>query len=211
MTLLAIDTFDKQRFGLVTGSRCTPLVPKRSAEVGQTTLAKQLASELFFQFYDERSTWQTEHGKMSEVFAHEHFKKYFNEDIESGRWIKSGDTGGNTDAEALEYGVDYKCPTTLKAWLDYLFDGISDEEYNQCQLYMKLTKKPKWLIAAYLCETNLMSDNGLKYPVEEKDRMIICEVLPDKAWNEKFDSNLPVVIEKRDEYLEKLRVKFGII
>ena len=115
---LAIDTFPKERFGLVTGSRCSPLVPKRSAEVGQISLAKELANEMYFQFYDEHSTWQTEHGKMGEFYALEHFRTYFDETIESGRWIGQEFIGGSTDAECKDYGVDFKCPTTLQGWTD---------------------------------------------------------------------------------------------
>jgi len=206
--ILAIDIFPPERFGLVTGSRCSSLVPKRSAEVGQRTLAKQLANEKFFQFYDEMNTWQTEHGKMAEHFAHEHFIKYHDAYIEKGRWISEGDCGGSTDAEAKDYGVDYKSPTTLENWTEYLYDGISDKEHNQCQLYMKLTKKDRWLIGAYLTETQKMNDNGLTYPVKEENRMIIIEVVSDKSWVEKFESNLPNVIEIRDHCLEMLKLKF---
>jgi hypothetical protein len=207
--ILAIDTFPSERFGLVTGSRCSPLVPKKSAEAGQRTLAKQLANELFFKFYDERSTWQTEHGKMAEDFAHEHFAKYHDSNIERGRWIAKNHFGGSTDAESFTYGVDYKSPTSLEGWLDYMYDGVSTDQYNQCQLYMELTCKDTWVIAAFLMETLFMSDNGLIYPVPEKDRMILVEIKRDAEWVEKFYTNLPKVIAMRDEFFEMLNMKFN--
>ncbi len=198
---LAIDTFPQERFGLVTGSRCSSLVPQRSAEVGQKTLAKTLAKERVFEFHDERGTWQTEHGKMSEFFAFEHYEKHYDNQIVKGRWIANGDIGGSTDAETETYGVDFKCPTSLQGWLDYL-EGIDDDQYNQAQLYMILTGKPKWVIAAYLIETQFMTDNGLVYPIEERKRMILNEVVKSDEWAEKFYSNLPKVVELRDMYVQ---------
>lgn len=199
--LLATDTFTQERFGLITGSRCSPLVPKRSAEVGQKTLAKLLAKERVFEFHDERGTWQTEHGKMSEQFAFEHYEKYFDNQIVKGRWIAKGEIGGSTDAEAEGYGVDFKCPTSLQAWLDYL-EGIEDEQYNQAQLYMLITGKPKWVVASYLIETQFMTDNGLVYPVSEANRMILNEVEANSEWVEKFNTNLPRVVDLRNQYIE---------
>ncbi len=205
---LAIDTFPTERFGLITGSRCSALVPKKSAEVGQRTLAKKLANEMFFKFYDETYNWQTEHGKMAEHFAHQHYELYYDNQIQLGAWHKVGECGGSTDAEADSYGVDYKSPTSLENWLDYLYEGISDYEYNQCQHYMNLTGKKKWIIAAFLTETNFMNDNGLTYPVKEKDRMILVEVERSNEWKEKFDLNLPKVVNLRNEFYEKLKIKF---
>jgi hypothetical protein len=204
--LLATDTFPQERFGLVTGSRCSSLVPKRSADVGQRTLAKWLAKERVFEFHDERNTWQTEHGKLAEQFAFEHYEKYFDNQITKGRWIAKGDIGGSTDAEADAYGVDFKCPTSLQGWLDYL-EGIDDDQYNQAQLYMVLTGKPKWVIASYLIETQFMTDNGLVYPVEESKRMILNEVEASAEWVEKFNSNLPKVVELRNEYIELYKTR----
>lgn len=203
---LAIDTFPQERFGLVTGSRCSSLVPKRSAEVGQRSLARKLAKERVFEFHDERGTWQTEHGKMAEVFAFEHYEKYFDNQIQRGRWIANGDIGGSTDAEAEAYGVDFKCPTSLEVWLEYL-EGIDDDQYNQAQLYMILTGKNKWLVAAYLIEHQFMTDNGLVYPIEESKRMILNEVEKSDEWAEKFFSNLPKVVELRDQYVELYKTR----
>lgn len=204
--LLAIDTFPQERFGLVTGSRCSSLVPKRSAEVGQKTLSKLLAKERVFEFYDERGTWQTEHGKMSEQFAFEHYEKYFDNQIVKGRWIANGEIGGSTDAETETYGIDFKCPTSLQAWLDYM-EGIEDDQYNQAQLYMMLTNKPKWVIAAFLIETQFMTDNGLCYPVPNEKRMILNEVEASPEWVEKFNINLPKVVDLRNQYIELYKLK----
>lgn len=205
---LAIDTFPKERFGRVSGSRCTPLVPKRDAKVGMITLAKKLAKERFFETYDEVSTWEMEHGKMGEFWAFDHFQKYHDENIQKGVFGHDKDTAWSTDAELPDYGIDYKCPTTLDGFLNYLFDGISDYEYNQAQMYMWKREKPKWVIAPFLMETQRMTDNGLKYPVLERDRMILIEVFPDQDWINKFESNLPFVIEQRDSFIEMLKLKF---
>jgi hypothetical protein len=204
----AIDTFPPERFGLVTGSRCSPLVPKRDAQKGQITLAKELAKERFFQHYDDASTWQTEHGKMSEGFALQHYLQYFDSKIEVGEFGFVGDVGWSPDAVASDYGADWKCPTTLQNFLDYLTDGISDYEYNQAQLYMMGLKKDRWIIGAYLAETSRMNDNGLRYPVKEQNRMIINEVKASQEWVDKFNSNLPFVTSKRDEYIEMYKLKF---
>jgi len=206
---LAKDIFTNERFGLITGSRCSPLVPKKSADVGQRTLAKQLAKEVVFEFYDEQSTWQTEHGQINEEFAMDHFMTYYDDSIKKGRWIKKGEIGGSTDAESKEYGVDFKCPTTLEGWLNNCYEGVKTEYYNQCQLYMILTDKDKWLVCNYLIETQRMNDNGIRYPIEEVKRMIIQEVKRDNEWIEKFNENLPKVVEMRNEYISILKSKFN--
>jgi hypothetical protein len=205
---LAIDTFPPERFGRVSGSRCTPVVPKRDAKTGMITLAKELAKERFFGFYDEASTWQMEHGKMGEYWAFEHFKEHYNEAIEKGVFGHDTDTAWSTDAELPEYGVDFKCPTTLDGFLNYIFDGISDYEYNQCQFYMYKRNKPKWVIAPFLIETQKMTDNGLTYPIASHERMVLIEVYPSQEWRDKFELNLPFVIEQRDTFLEMLKLKF---
>lgn len=205
----AIDTFPPERFGLVTGSRCSPLVPKKDAQKGQITLAKELAKERFFQHYDDVSTWQMEHGKMGEGFALQHYLQYFDPKIEVGEFGFEGDIGWSPDAVASDYGADWKCPTTLQNFLDYLTDGISDYEYNQAQLYMMGLKKDRWLVCAYLTETSRMNENGLRYPVKDKNRMILNEVKASQEWRDKFHSNLPFVVSKRDEYIQMYKLKFN--
>ncbi len=202
--------FDEKRYGLVTASRCSPLVPKRDAKAGMVTLAKQLAQEMFFRFRDDNSgTWQTEHGNLGEEFALAHYHQYYDSEIKKGRFIFNGEIGGTTDAETLTYGVDFKCPTSLEKWLDYIYEGIDSSQYNQCQLYMRLTGFDTWKICAFLLETTRMSDNGDVYPIPYEKRMVIIDVKADKEWNEKFDSNLPEVIRMRDEYFELLKQKFS--
>lgn len=205
----AADKFSPERFGIITGSRCSPLVPIKSAEKGLDTLAKHLANEMYFEFYDEFGNWQTEHGTMAEQFAHQHYQKYFDENIQEGRWLKVGDIGGNTDAEAEDYGVDYKCPTSLNKWLDYLYSGVDKSQFDQCQHYMMLTGKKRWKIAAYLLETLWMSDNGLTYPVPHEKRMIVTEVKQSEAWVEQFNNSLPMVVQMREIYHNKLIEQFG--
>lgn len=207
---LAIDTFPKERFGLVTGSKCSVLFPlKGDGKVGIRTYSKELANEMYFQFYDEKGGWQTEHGKMSEYFAMEHYKQYVSDDIDSGRWIKKDDCGGSTDAERPDRVVDFKCPTTLKAWLDYMYDPLSKEQVDQLQMYMYLTGKEYSEIAAYLTETQFMTDNGLTYPVAEDKRMIRKGVAKDPDWSDKLSLALPNVIKQRNEFIEKLKEKFN--
>lgn len=202
---------DDKRFGLVTGSRCSPLVPIKSAEKGLDSLAFELATEMYFKYSDEVSTWQMEHGHYGEPFAFEHFKKYYDDSIELGRFINTGDEGGSTDAEANLYGLDFKCPTTLVDWLEYYTiteSNLDRKYYNQCQMYMRLTGKKVWYICAYLIETLRMNDNGDVYPVSESKRMILVRVNFNQEWNDKFDKNLPTLVSKREEYFELIKSRY---
>ena len=209
--LLAIDHFPMERFGLVTGSKCSVLFPLRGdGKVGQRTYAKTLANEKFFQFYDERGTWQTEHGKMAEHFAFLHYQKYINDSLTEGIFLTKGDCGGSTDALRDDRVVDFKCPTTLNGWLDYLHDPLSKEQRDQMQMYMYLTGLNLAEIAAYLCETQFMSDNGLTYPVPEEKRMIIVTVLKDETWEARLKEPLEYVVGLRDEFTEKLKKEFNL-
>lgn len=209
---LAIDKFYKNRFGKVTGSRCSPLVPIRSAEVGQKSLAMQLANEMYWQTYDEMETWQTEHGKYSENDAFNHWNQYKVSigKIERGRWHEKGHIGGSTDAEAIDktFGVDFKCPTSLNNWLKFLHKDLDKAYYDQAQLYMMLTGYPKWYVAAYLSENLKMCDQQIEYPVPESKRMIVKEVTPDMAWIKKFITFLPIVIDWRDQFYDNLKNHF---
>lgn len=206
---LAIDTFPDERFGLVTGSKCTVMFPlKGSGEVGMTTYAKQLANQKFFKFYDEKGGWQTEHGKMAEHFAFIHYETHFGE-LTEGRFISSGECGGSTDAETIDTIIDFKSPTSLETWLDYLYFPLDKSQVDQLQMYMMLTKKPKARICAYLTETNFMNDNGLTYPVAEDKRMIVIDVAKDETWEERLKEPLKFVIEKRDEFIKILENQFS--
>ena len=206
---LAIDQFTEERFGLVTGSRCSPLFPLRGdGEKGQRTLARELASEMYFKFYDEFGNRHTEHGTMAEAFAFEYYGENFDGEIEKGRWVRKGSCGGSTDAEAKLYGVDFKCPTSLHKWLDYLYLPIDHEQEQQCQMYMYLTKKENWKIAAFLQETQFMSDNGLTYPVPQNKRMIVVNVPRQSDWVQRLSETLPKVITWRDEYYAILKKQF---
>jgi GTPase SAR1 family protein len=210
MSFLAIDKFDADRMGLVTGSRCGVMFPlKGDAKVGKTTYAKQLAIQKFFKVYDEKSTWQTEHGTMAEVFAIDHYRKFIDDSIEEGRFIKSGECGGTTDAEGKDYGIDCKCPTSLENWLAYLFEDVSKDQFHQCQMYMHLTGKVKWEIAAYLTETQFMTDNGLTYPVPEHQRMIRVSVPRNHEWETALKLVMPFLIQERDKFLNTLKERFN--
>ncbi len=210
MSMLAIDTFPQERFGLVTGSKCSVMFPLRGdGVVGMTTYAKQLANEMFFQFYDERTPWQAEHGKMAEHFAMEHYREHYHQDIDSGGWYKIGDCGGSTDAERANMVVDFKCPVTLEGWLDFMYDKLDKKYFDQLQMYMYLTGKGEAEIAAYLIETQFMTDNGLTYPVPEEKRMIIVKVAKDPTWEDRLKEQIEFVINMRNKYIEILKAKFN--
>jgi len=206
----AIDTFPKERFGLVTGSKCSVMFPLRGdGVVGMTTYAKQLANERYFQFYDEMSSRATDHGKMAEHFAAIHYREYYDDSLGEGGWYVKDECGGLTDGETTKKVIDFKCPVTLEGWLDFLYDKLDKKYYDQLQMYMYLTGKDYSEIAAYLTETQWMSDNGLTYPVKEKDRMIIVGVKKDNTWEGRLKEHLPFVTKMRDKYIEILMGKFN--
>lgn len=207
----AADTFPKERFGLITGSKCSVLFPdKGDGKVGMTTYAKSLANELYWQYYDEVVTWQMEHGNMGEYFAAQHFIEYYNADIVKGEFIEGKENdGGTPDYIFNSYGIDFKCPASMQKWLDYFHVGIDKQQLNQAQMYMYLTGKNLWKVGAYLTETQFMNDNGLKYPVPESKRMIIIDVKRDLAWHDRYKEPNAFVVQKRDEFLKKLKEKFG--
>jgi hypothetical protein len=208
----AIDKFSKERFGLVTGSTCTVLFPlKGDAEVGKRTYAKKLANEMFFQTYDERSTWETDHGKMAEALAFEYYNENIDNTIVEGSWFREGDCGGTVDAMLSSKVVDFKCPTSLQKWLDYIHEPLPKQQKDQLQMYMWLAKKEEAEIAAFLTETQFMSDHGLVYPVPPDKRMIKVEVKRDPTWLERLNDEkaLPWVIQKRNEFLEVLKAQFA--
>ncbi len=208
---LAIDQFPKERFGLITGSKCSVLFPDRGdGKVGQTTYARTLAKEKFFQFYDESGGRDTEHGKMGEYFALMHFQEHHDSTVEQGIFLMDGECGGSPDAMNTSYGCDWKCPTTLQKWLDYLHDGISKDQLHQCQMYMHLSGLDLWKICPYLIETQFMTDNGLTYPVKEDKRMIVIDVPKDPTWKDKLSESSKFVIEKRNEFIEIYKDKFKV-
>jgi len=204
------DIFAPERLGLITGSRVVVLRPKRSAEVGQKQYAKELANQKFFNFYDNTNTWQTEHGNNSESSACEYFQTNFDSSVEyHPPFMFIGDFGGQADAIHKDYGLDFKCPTSLQKWLDYLHVGIDDQQYHQGQMYMWLYEKPAWKFCAYLLETNRMSDNGEVYPVACDKRMIVVEVLRDETWSAKTIEAATSVIAMRDFFYNKLKQQFN--
>lgn len=207
----AIDKFDKDRFGLVTGSKCTVLFPlKGDGKVGQRTYAKTLANEKFFKTYDEVTNWQMEHGSLCEPSALEFYHDYYDKNIEAGEWRRKGECGGTIDAIVKgSHGVDFKCPTSLNKWLDYIYEPLDKQQSDQCQMYMWLENLPHWEIAAFLEETQFMSNNGLTYPVPRNKRMIRVRVDRDPTWAERLQDPLKYVVSERDKYLEILKETFG--
>lgn len=193
----------EKRFGMITGSECHVLFPKRSAKVGVTTYAKKLAKEIVFGWRDEVNTWQMDHGHMGESVAREWFMKYLDPKCYQPDFIQSGNFGGSGDLiTTLGYGVDFKCPTSLEKWLEYLTDGISNQQYCQAQMYMHLYGFKKWKVCAFLQETNFMSDNGLIYPIDEKYRCIEIEVEKDDEWSGMLEERSIDLIRQRDEFVE---------
>jgi hypothetical protein len=206
----AVDTFPMERYGLVTGSRCSVLFPlKGDGKVGQRTYAKTLANERFFQHYDETGGWQTEHGKMAEHFAFIHYQEHISQEITVGKWFRKDECGGSTDALRPDRVIDFKCATSLNGWLDYMHDPLDKKEKDQLQMYMYLTGKEHAEIAAYLTETQFMSDNGLTYPVPEEKRMIIVPVEKDPTWEPRLHEVLPSIISLRDEFYQRLQTEFS--
>jgi hypothetical protein len=214
MSNFAIDTFSNERFGLVTGSKCSVLFPLRGdGAVGKRTYAKTLANEMFFQTYDERSSWQTDHGKMAEALAFEFYNEKIDSTIVQGSWYKQGECGGTIDAMLSSKVIDFKCPTSLNNWLDYLHEPLDKDQINHLQMYMWLAKKEEAEIAAFLIETQFMTEHGLTYPVAMNKRMITVRVKKDPFWLEKLNEEnaLPFVIAKRNEFLEVLKTEFEAV
>jgi hypothetical protein len=201
----------ERRYGLVTGSRCSSLVPKKSAEVGMRSLAFELASEIAFKYRDSISTWQTEHGHYAEPLALDHYREHYDKDLQKGIFHCRENEGGSTDAEGSDYIVEVKSPTSFSGWLEYIILDqytIDKKYYDQCQMYMRLSGKRKAYLCAFLMETLRMNDNGDVYPVPMDQRMIRIEVDYDQEWNDKFDRNLPNVIDMRDIFLKGIANRF---
>jgi hypothetical protein len=201
--------FSPKRYGLITGSKCAVLHPKKSAEVGQRTYARRLASQMYFKFYDNTSTWQTEHGKDFEETAFDFYKLNYDKTAIHKPEFKCLDNfGGSADCLCEDYGVDFKCPTSLEKWEDYMYDGIDDQQYHQAQMYIWLYNKKSWKVCAFLTETHKMIENGITYPVPHNKRMIVIDVFPQDGWVEKTYKNAIPVIQQRDQYYNALVEKF---
>lgn len=207
---LANDKFNKGRYGLITGSCCSVLFPdKGDGRKGQISYAKELANRKYFRYYDEVSTWQMQHGNMNEHEAFTFYQNSYDFSIEKGRWESLDEWGGTSDALGKDYGLDFKCPTSLSGWLDYIHVGIDKQQWNQAQMYMFLFKKESWKVCAYLTETDWMIQRDLAYPVPPDKRMIIVEVEKDVDWETKLRENSPFVIEERERFYSILCEQFG--
>lgn len=207
---IANDKFPSERNGLITGSKCSVLFPdKGDGRVGMSSYAKELAMQRFFNYFESGGSWQTEHGDMNEHSAFEFYKSNFDFSLEKGKFIQNGDFGGSSDALCVTHGVDFKCPTSLQKWLDYLFVGIDKQQYHQCQMYMWLFDKPMWKVAVYLTETKWMEDTDQQYPVPLDKRMIVVEVDRLDGWSEQLLAKSEFVISERDKYIEILKQNFN--
>jgi hypothetical protein len=74
---------------------------------------------------------------------------------------------------------------------------------------MFLYDKPKWLICAFLLETNKMSENGDVYPVPHEKRMIMIEVEREPTWELKLKEISPKITAMRDFFYDKLQDQFS--
>lgn len=206
----ANDILDPERFGLITGSKCEVLFPKKSAEVGQRNYAIELANQMYWRYYDDIGSWQMEHGNNCEPMAFDYYFTHFDSKAEYKPKFKHIENwGGSADCLSPEWGTDFKCPTTLKAWLDYLYYGINDQQKHQAQMYMFLYDRPLWKICAYLQETDKMANEGETYPVPEDKRMILIDVIRDPVWEIALRAITPKIITMRDEFLKVLIKEFG--
>lgn len=206
---LANDKFDPRRFGLITGSACSVLFPEKGdGKVGMASYAKKLANEKFFKYYDEVSTWQMQHGSLAEHEAFEYFKANYFFALEKGRFEMIDECAGTSDALATDYGIDFKCPTSLEKWLDYIHVGIDKSQFHQAQMYMYLFKKNVWKIAAYLTETDWMTQRDLQYPVPMDKRMIVIDVAKQSDWEARLLAATPLVIQQRDRLFDLLTTQF---
>jgi hypothetical protein len=202
--------FSPKRYGLITGSKCSVLHPKKSAVIGQTTYAKQLANQMYFRFYDQSSSWQTEHGNDFEKTAFEYYKENFDRSaVHKPPFMSKDEFGGSADCLCTGYGVDFKCPTSLEKWLDYSYEGIEDSQYHQAQMYMMLYNLNKWVIAAFLTETYKMTNDGLTYPVSLNKRIICVNVDREQGWEAKTYQNAEFVINERQKFYNNLISRFG--
>jgi hypothetical protein len=207
---LANDKFDKERFGLITGSACSVLFPdKGDGKVGMKSYAKKLANNMYFRFYDEASTWQMQHGNMNEHEGFTYFQNTYDFNLEKGEWKRKGNFGGTSDALSIKYGADIKCPTSLEKWLDYIHEGVDKQQYSQAQMYMHLFNKESWKICAYLTETEWMIQRELTYPVSEDKRMIVVDIVKDVNFENRLQENSLFVISERDKFYKTLCEQFG--
>ena len=209
--IITNDILAPERRGLITASKVSVLFPKKSAEVGQRSYAKFLANEMFWGYSDTSGTWQTEHGNMNEHHAEQHYMTLYGEFGERPEFImdEENQLGGSPDWIGIDHGCDWKCPTTLQGWLDYLHEGIDDQQFYQAQMYMALTGLTKWKICAYLTETLKMIDSGQEYPVPQENRMIICEVDYQPGFKEQLIERAPKIIQMRDQFLMTLHNTFS--
>jgi hypothetical protein len=202
-----------ERLGKISGSECTVLLPERGDGIaGQITYAQQLASDMFWEWGDKVDSWQTEHGHLCEPLALNYYQDHFDIDVikPKGKAIKKY-YWISPDAinSKKRYGLDFKCPTSLKTWEKYLFNGIDKQQYHQAQMYMWGMGYDLWYVCAYLMETVKMSNNGEQYDtVPYEKRMIRVEVNRDEEWADRFLKAAPFVIKKRDEFYEQLKTAF---
>lgn len=199
-----------RRMGKITGSSCHILFPKRENKTTQESYAMELAIAKLFNYRQNASSWQMDHGHTREAMAMDIFRNtypfaYFPE-------FKSlGEYGGSADCmiPGEDFGVDFKCPTSLEKWLSYL-NGVDHQQERQAQMYMWLYEKPKWKIIAFLNETNFMIDSGEAYPVPPGKRFIVCEIHRDPLFEAQIQERGAILLKRRDEIIEELKIKLSI-
>jgi hypothetical protein len=201
--------FDQRRIGKITASQVHILFPKRDNKKTQETYAKHLANEMRFGEIQSTESWQTKHGNDAEYHANNYFTEHYEFQVEfKPQFFEKGEFGGTPDAITEFYGIDYKCPTNLTKWLDYLHEGIDDQQYHQSQMYMWLTGKKLWKICVFLIENEFQAE---PYNVEQDKRMIIIDIPYDETWSNDLSERSEYVLRKRDEYYQNLLKQFPIL
>lgn len=202
--------FDTRRSGKITASQVHILFPKRDNPKTKETYAKHLANEMFFGEIQQGETWQTEHGNDAEYHANNYFTQFYDFNVNfKPEFICKGEFGGTPDAISTTYGIDYKCPTSLEKWLDYIHEGIDHQQWHQCQMYMWLTGLKHWKICAFLIENKFMSEQSINYPVPYENRMIVIDVPCDENWANDIQEKAQPIIEMRDKYFNNLKLAFN--
>lgn len=200
----------EKRYGRITGSKADVLFPKRSNPATQETYAKELARGMYFEFRDEVNTWQTNHGHYGEVIAMQEYQKSYPLAYKPDFEPLGDDFGGSADCliPMEDFGVDFKCPTSMEKWLEYL-EGCDHQQERQAQMYMLLYKKDKWKILAFLTETERMINDGVFYPVPSDKRFIEVVIEKDPTFEEELYKRAKPLLKKRDEEYQKLINQFG--
>lgn len=202
-----MNDLSKERYGKVTGSQCYILFPKRANPKTYESYALELAVQKKLGYFEEKGSWQTDHGHTREPLAMDEYRKKYPFAYKP-EFKNKGEIGGSADClvEGENFGVDFKCPTSLIKWISYL-DGIDHQQERQAQMYMWLYDKEEWHILAYLSETDKMNDSGDTYPIPSNKRFIVNIVKKDPSFNDEIIEKANKIIERRNVLIDLLEEK----